>query len=548
GELESLLDLYAQRHDADAANSVFHALLRGLKPLGAKGQGRHPLYFWASLFRDILNAAGWPGDFPLNVIELQAVEKFRNLFDELAALDFLVPVCDAGQALGQLGRIIRSTSFRPVLPETPVQIMQPENAFGLRFDQTWVAGWHSQNWPQAPRSNPFLPIEWQRQYGLPGSSGELQLQHAISLTEDLCGSAEQVVFSHPQSSNEEPLAESPLIRSVPAPLQSDVASAEVTDYCEVIRAATDLEEFDDSQGPQLEDVNFARGGSTIFKLQSQCPFKAFAELRLGAQRWNVPRPGVSAMDRGNHLHKAMEFVWVKIENSEMLAKVISTEHLEVQVYQEVELALDYQDRKRLRKLSTEMRNLEQQRLVRQVREILAMEADRPPFEVISHEEQRKLHLGGLSIDVRIDRVDHVKDKGLVLIDYKLGESTPALWNQPRMEEPQLPLYAQAYEEEVAAIAFMNGKSGAIGMRGLGNATDIAKGVGVYELSTMGKREGRDWPGQLAAWKEELEKTAGSYIAGEARVDPVSPNTCRYCDLKTLCRVSLRRMKGGTAYE
>ncbi|NNF17743.1 MAG: hypothetical protein HKN70_13445, partial [Gammaproteobacteria bacterium] len=42
GELESLLDLYAQRHDADAANSVFHALLRGLKPLGAKGQGRHP--------------------------------------------------------------------------------------------------------------------------------------------------------------------------------------------------------------------------------------------------------------------------------------------------------------------------------------------------------------------------------------------------------------------------------------------------------------------------------------------------------------------------
>lgn len=544
GELEALLELFAQRHDTDAGNSVLSAILRALKAPIAKAQGQHSAAFWAAAFRDILNITGWPGDIGLNIVERQAVEKFKELLNELAALDFLVPVCSASQALAHLNRIVRGSSFRPMLPETPVQIMQPEQAYGLRFDHAWVAGWHSQNWPEAASPNPFLPIEWQRQYQIPGSSGELQLQRAIALTEDLCGAAGEVVFSHPLASDEEELSESPLIQNVPADLRDSVEIADVTDYCEVIRAATDLVDFTDNDGPAFSDTHFAKGGSSIFKLQSQCPFKAFAQLRLGAKPWNVPRPGVNAIDRGNHLHKALEFVWVKIGNSETLAEVFSTEHLENQVYREVELALNYQERKRIRRYSAELRNLEQRRLVRQILEILAMEVKRPAFEVDGHEVPHKVHIGGITVDIRIDRVDHVFDKGLMLIDYKLGERTANMWKQPRMEEPQLPLYAQAYEQPVAALAFLNGKAGAIGMHGLGNAHDIAPGVQIFEVSSFGKQLGISWTEQLAAWKAELEAIAGRYIQGDARVDPASVNTCKHCDLKSLCRIGERRLREG----
>ena len=48
---------------------------------------------------------------------------------------------------------------------------------------------------------------------------------------------------------------------------------------------------------------------------------------------------------------------------------------------------------------------------------------------------------------------------------------------------------------------------------------------------------KDWDALRAGWKAELESLAGSFASGNARVDPKKPlQTCRLCDLQTLCRV------------
>jgi len=45
------------------------------------------------------------------------------------------------------------------------------------------------------------------------------------------------------------------------------------------------------------------------------------------------------------------------------------------------------------------------------------------------------------------------------------------------------------------------------------------------------------PALVAGWKRELDALGAGFASGEARVDPKKHlETCRYCDLKPLCRV------------
>ena len=41
------------------------------------------------------------------------------------------------------------------------------------------------------------------------------------------------------------------------------------------------------------------------------------------------------------------------------------------------------------------------------------------------------------------------------------------------------------------------------------------------------------------WREVLSALANEFADGDARVDP-KPNACRYCDMRTLCRIDAMR--------
>src|SRR5690606_41667647 len=81
--------------------------------------------------------------------------------------------------------------------------------------------------------------------------------------------------------------------------------------------------------------------------------------------------------------------------------------------------------------------------------------------------------------------------------------------------------------DVAGLAFAAGHPGDM------------KCMGVWEKAgaVPGVKPARAWAPLLASWRTEAARLAGTFAAGEAEVDPKRGlQTCRTCDLQTLCRV------------
>ena len=69
-------------------------------------------------------------------------------------------------------------------------------------------------------------------------------------------------------------------------------------------------------------------------------------------------------------------------------------------------------------------DLEETRLVRLVTLWLEYEATRVPFAVEETEAERVVTIAGLSMKLRLDRVDQLIDDSSLVIDYKTGDVDP----------------------------------------------------------------------------------------------------------------------------
>jgi len=179
--------------------------------------------------------------------------------------------------------------------------------------------------------------------------------------------------------------------------------------------------------------------------------------------------------------------------------------------------------------------LERERLARLAREWLEVEQKRAPFEVLHLEEERELSVAGMQFKSRIDRMDKLLDEkgGHVLIDYKTGGMmNPRQWQGPRPDDPQLPLYAVAAPEELAAVTFAKLRAGEMRFVGYSRAPGLLPNISPART---------EWKALLDQWKKDAEVLGSAFVAGDARVDPKEQlKTCRRCDLQTLCRVYGKR--------
>jgi RecB family exonuclease len=184
--------------------------------------------------------------------------------------------------------------------------------------------------------------------------------------------------------------------------------------------------------------------------------------------------------------------------------------------------------------------LERARLARVALEWLDIDRAREPFEVVLREDDLVLHSGGLEFRGRIDRLDRLASGGLAFIDYKSGSPRVAGWLGERPEDPQLPLYALAAGEEVAAVAFACLKAGKLGFAGLAREEGILPGVRTVDKHATARKLAASWQELLDGWRDATGRVAESFARGEAQVDPKRPlATCRHCDLASLCRVHER---------
>jgi ATP-dependent helicase/DNAse subunit B len=286
-----------------------------------------------------------------------------------------------------------------------------------------------------------------------------------------------------------------------------------------------IEVFSDATAPVYQPRGEARGGTSILRSQSLCPFRAFAEYRLGADGLDDACLGFDPLQRGGFLHKALELAWGRLQTQKRLLSLSDDElqNLAHEVVAEA-VAADGGDpfhrqtaqveRERLRELLLDwFNNVEKTRT--------------QPFTVETVEQELYYELGGLGLRLRMDRIDRLDNGKLVLIDYKSGETSRSSLDDERPGEPQLLIYAAALGREVDGLFFGQLKPRCLKLVGYSREQHVpGRAMGVL----------RDrWGAFLDSSYQNLQRIAQEFMEGHMAVRPAK-GACEYCKVMPLCRV------------
>ncbi len=473
---------------------------------------------WARFFNDVLEAVGWPGDTNLAAEEQEAVEIWKDALSGLASLGLVCGPVSFDAAVSELRRLLQSGGPERGDWSSPVQILDASNAYGLRFDYAVLTGLSEESWPPLVTASPLVPLKLQKLRDVPGASPESVQLEGDRMTKNLLGAAQEILLTY--SGRISPVIERYSAReAIDWPQwQGKVPRQSFTPAL--------LDSLDDTNAPPYQPGARPRGGTSLIKLQSLCPFRAFAERRLNATGPEEGCFGLDSLERGSFLHDALKYVWDCLATQERLKKIGESD-LRALIEQAVDAAVGNEANGPLREQASAAERL---RLRELIQDWLKVERDRKhPFSVVTTEEERTYNVAGLQLRLRIDRIDRLSNGKLVLIDYKSGEPSASHLDRDRPREPQLLIYAAAIGDDVDGIFFAQLKP------------RDPRLVGYSREAITNDRKSKvqkDWYIFLADRRAKVEELARGFAAGQSAVDPLN-GACEYCGTKPLCRVNER---------
>jgi ATP-dependent helicase/nuclease subunit B len=547
GDIQLSLERLKYYADKSGCLSLLNRLTHWQKTLIAQPIAIYPSE-WVRIFAKQLQQWGWPGEIDLSKEEQQGQARWFTLLDELATGDDFLGKIHRKTALKQLLQLTHNNHFQPDIPlSTPITLLDTVATTGVHFDQLWVMGLDAVSWPPAAKVNPFIPYSLQRKKHLPHSSPEQTRQFASLTTQRLLHSAETVILSYPQLQGEQPLTPSPLLQSINQAIRpctvADLGLAENKFWETLHNQIANWEYLEDHQAPRLNSSKPQQGGTGLLKAQAQCPFKAFAEYRLGlaAQATlNLPKPGLSARERGELLHRLLEKLWQQL-SSQAILQTYSATQLAYLLDEILSIELLNIQKKRPHLWQAVFIQLEKQRCHKQLKRWLEKEKARPPFQIMQVEDKQTLKLGDLLLRLRIDRIDRLADGSLLLVDYKTSETLSCHdWLGERPNAPQLPLYSLVYAEKVQALAFAQ-LSAKQGGKWIGLSQNDTQIPGILPLAKFrSDLSSSHWSTLLSTWHTHLSQLVQQFQTGYALVDPKEgEKTCRYCTRSVFCRIKAK---------
>lgn len=528
--IEALLDIHQLNlsHWCPALAKRLHMIAT----LALSKDTQHTFDTWSTTINQFLTTLGWPGERSLESHEYQTVENWLNLLTEFTSLDAISARVNWQQAYQALYKITAARAFQPKTPEAPIQVLGTLEAAGIPFDYLWICNMDDQTWPGQPKPNPFIPKNLQREQNMPHATAQRELAYCQSLLTQFRENAAYGILSVAEKNEEIEIQPSPMLKEFPTITIGDLNLAPFLPCAVQIFEQRNIEIIIDDKGPEICNTSPIRGGVSVLKHQAMCPFRSFAQWRLSAQELECPQPGLRSKDRGTLLHKSFELLWRKIKDHATLEN--TSEQTVKQWIKEsvaqatVELLKNYREQKYYLQL-------EQQRLQALIWDWLQEEKVREPFKVLFNEYKTVMTLNRLSLTIRIDRIDELKNGERMVIDYKTGKQlTLSDLFSSRPEEPQLPLYALHDPDKTTAIAFAQLLPGASSFKGI--SRDEINIKGIKTVAEMSKASATSWQEQLNEWHETLHALSDEFILGVAKVQPKNDQACTWCALKPLCRI------------
>lgn len=502
-----------------------------------QGFEKLPVAQWAEKFSVLLKEFGWADGRTLSSEEYQATEAWRELLISFSALDVVADSMRAPVAISLLRTMADSRTYQPQTADLPIQVLGVLEAEEIRFDYLWIMGLHDGIWPSSAQVNPFIPRSMQKQAGMPHSSEDKALQAARRVTERLLGSADEVIVSHPEREGDNELRGSSLIKHIREIDIDGLRLSQEIPWIEQIYKSSNLETLKADPAPPLGDED-ARGGSSILKHQANCPFRAFAELRLGARAVEDADIGLSFLEKGNLVHRILENLWGELKTQERLI-AMEPSNLKKRVLDITNEAVAKIAWRYPQTFTDRFRTIESERLCSRIMEWLEIEKQRIPFTVINREQEHYVTLDGdMEIKTIIDRIDELEDGKKLVIDYKTGKVSPGHWFGYRPEDPQLPLYSLAAEGEVSALAIAQIRAGDMAFKGVAEEKGLLPKVDSFDRLRVSDIKD-SWAEVLEEWRITMNRLAKAFHEGNAEVDPKKKETCQntYCQLNTLCRIN-----------
>lgn len=490
---------------------------------------------WAEFATQLLEDSGWPGPRALSSSEFQAARRFQEAIETTGSLGFDGHSIPWQDFLSAFTHVLEEALFTPQSHGAPIQIAGPAESAGLTADAIWFLGATEDAWPRAASMHPLIPPPVQRQFAMPHATPQLDWELAHSITTRLLTSAHEVHFSFARQIEGVESRASRVIENLvgaPQPLPPKLVlpptPAPLTLTCE----DASLVAFPPGK---------AEGGAAVLTAQSQCAFKAFATHRLSAQKWNPAQPCLTPAQRGLLLHAVLHAIWAgPPDGLRSLNDLRNLQDLPTFITGRVRRVFEQKLRGNLRaRMPRAYLDLEEQRLIRLISEWLAYESTRADFEVLETEAEQTIHLAGLTLKLRLDRLDRLTDNTLLVIDYKTGDVSPNSWAPPRPEDVQLPLYAGfalPSGEILGGLTFARLRAGKISFAGRIGDAQATLLPGLTARSSLVTAPFTNE--LLIDWRQEIEQLARDFLAGRANVNPREyPQTCKQCNLQTLCRVT-----------
>jgi probable DNA repair protein len=473
----------------------------------------------------------------------QVLQRQDELLQECAALPGALGTVNGVDAVAAFAELLARTRFEPASGDAAVTVSASWADPVLRYDGIWVSGLHAGVLPEPAHFDPFIPVVLQRQAGVIAADAAALVVRAARSLDILCRSSQEFIVSAPEHAADLELVASPLL--APYARASYRAPPPAGDLPQLIRASRRLEAFVDETGTAWPDAVPLPAGTRAVELQSRCPFRAYAQLRLGADPLESPVPGITSPERGRMLHRALELLWRRLGGSSGLAAVRAASAQAQSVADCIAQAAGEilhgtaphapqdpsfsaaSDAAGLLELRRAAIDRELERAARLINALCDLEASRDPFVVHELESAHRLQIGGALLNVRIDRIDCLADGSHAILDYKSGRAVTPDWETARPTHPQLLVYLLAAGVPVSALAVAHLDPKAVLFKGIGDGDARLPGVrGVAGL----------WAHQQQVWQDQVTRLAGDFVRGDARVDPMD-QACDHCHLHAFCRIA-----------